>query len=164
MKATTGLVSLLFAFSIAGAACSSGGSGVSSSKPVSEFDQGDVDKFCDYTDELFSEIEEDFVKVLCYALAAAFGDGEEECEMLAQECIEGEEEEEEEEEDQCELGDLPDCASEITAGELEDCLEAEADQISTFARTVNCASDFEQAFVDPPECQAIEAKCPGFFD
>lgn len=163
MKTTTGLVSLLFAFSIAGAACSSGGSGVSSSKPVSEFTQEDADKFCAYTDELFAEIEEDFVKVLCYAIAAAFSDGEAECEMLAQDCIE-DPGEEEEEEFECELGDLPECASEVTAGEVEDCLEADAAQIESFAKTVNCASDFEQGLADTPECQAIEEKCPGFFD
>lgn len=162
MQTTTRLVAVLFAFSIAGAACSSGGSGVSSSKPLSDFTQEDADKFCAYVDDVYADLDDDFLKIYCYAFSSFFAEGEE-CEMLAQECIEEGFDEEEEEEFECELGDLPECASEVTAGELEDCLEEEADDVESFARTVNCDTDFEQDLPLTPACQRIEDKCPGFF-
>lgn len=64
---------------------------------------------------------------------------------------------------------LPDCASDISAADFQDCMLANVQQIVDFIDGIDCETSFDELPTDPAdfelpeECAAIEAACPELF-
>jgi hypothetical protein len=142
------------------AGCGGGDGGSSGVDPDKTLDQVTVDEAMDICEAAQNQISEEDAKiVLCYFTGILFGG--ENCEMVAQDCIADPDSVEEEECDVT-VDNLPECASQVTVGELEACQAAQARQISELADTVSCESD--PNFDTPAACAAVEEKCPELFE
>ncbi len=147
------------------AACggSDGGSGVDRSKTLDAVTAEEAMDICESAADLVSE--EDSIRVNCYfgAIIAAALDPEVDCETEAQACIDNPEPSEE---DDCAVddADLPECASMVTVGEIEDCQEANADAFAELADSISCDTDLESVGEQEPECAEIQEKCPELFE
>jgi len=69
--------------------------------------------------------------------------------------------------DPTDVPDLPDCAGNITVGELRSCLEAFFDEFRVVLDSVTCETSLEEVppFPEdlPEECTALQAECPDLF-
>ena len=145
-----------------------GGSGVDSDKPVSEATIEDAMAFCEYAQAVFSE--DDLKKVSCY-IEGIFAEAElgEDCQTVADQCLDEPFEPEGDdcaEIDQADLDETPACASNVTFGEYEVCVAAQADDFAALADTISCDTDPETLF-NPPvpaACEQIQEECPDLFE
>ncbi len=143
------------------------GSGVDRDKSLSEVSEEEVVELCEWSFDLISDA--DAIRFGCYVagLLAAGGDADQ-CQELADQCIEEAEAEEPEDLGEvCEdAGGFPPCADEITVGQLEDCQEAGADQLHDVAQDISCEGAVEDFtdFEAPEACVAIEEACPDLFE
>ncbi len=147
------------------------GSGVERDKALSELSDEEFTELCEWSFGLISEA--DGIRYGCYLAALLVSEGDaEQCQDLADRCIEEAGEEAAEEgtdtpEAICEdaVGFRP-CAAEITVGQLESCSEASADQAHDVAQEISCdgaAEDFTD-LETPEPCVMIEEACPDIFD
>jgi hypothetical protein len=140
------------------------GSGVDPDKPFGDATVEDAQAFCEYLDGLVSP--EASQKVECYVegiLGAQQGRGD--CQMIADDCLaEPIEEEPNEcnEIDEADLAELPECASQVTFGEYEACVDAYASLNLDVAAAISCETDLEELFSQelPDACMQIQEDCP----
>jgi hypothetical protein len=143
-----------------------GDSGPDPSTPVSELDTAELESICrSYYHAPAGVSDTDFARWQCYVQAIVLHDDSPglfpDCEQLALDCIEesGAEEPEDCELDESDRSDLPECASDVTAGELQDCFDAVADQIRDGTDEVSCQLTVDDVGL-PAACSDIETRCP----
>jgi hypothetical protein len=89
------------------------------------------------------------------------------CEEMLRECIEEHGEYPSVDRYQVDLAELPTCAANVDTGEVEACLAAQGRRFAEVGGLLTCENLLEpsppgfQPPADPPECTAIETKCPG---
>ena len=115
------------------------------------------------------QTQDDFVRILCFveAIAESQDDPDVDCETFAEDCIDDSSNTVDELE--CEIDpetfgeELPDCASEVTVAELEDCYSAIIGVLQEAADDISCES---VPVVDPFQgpCDDLEDRCPDLFD
>jgi hypothetical protein len=146
------------------------GSGVDSDKPFSEATVEDAMAFCEYVEGLNDP--EVTQRIECYIDAIfAAEQGEGECQAIAEQCLAEPLEEEEPSEcaeiDGSDLEELPACASEVTFGEYEECVEALFSRNAAIADEISCDTDLEPLFEEngelPEPCLQARAACPELF-
>jgi hypothetical protein len=135
-----------------------GGSGIPSSTTLDQLTDEQIVTLCEYVSEQFNSDSID--KVVCHYIALAFGS--EMCEADVEECLA-----EPSEPADCSMApddELPACASQVTVGELEACLNEQAARFDQLAAGVSCSSDpadLEAAFNEVgPACMIVQQKCP----
>lgn len=144
-----------------------GGSGVDGDKELGELSQEEVVEFCEWSLDLVSR--DDTIRFGCYLAALALSGGDaEQCQEIADQCIEEEaaEPDEPSEEVCAEAEGFPPCAAELTVDQLESCSEDSADQLHDVAEDISCdgaVEDFED-IESPGSCDVIEEACPDLFD
>lgn len=156
---------LMLALALAGCG-GDDGSGVDRDKALSEVTDEEVTQLCEWSTDLVSDA--DAIRFGCYLAALLLSSDAEQCQEVADQCIEEEEmEAEEEPADACaEVEEFPPCAGEITVGQLEDCGEAGADQLRDVAQDISCDAvpdDFAD-LESPAACAVIEEACPDLFE
>ena len=160
---------LLLAVALAGCG-GDDGSGVDRDRTLSELSDEEFNELCLWSFDLVSY--EDVLRFSCYQVALITAEGDQEqCQDIADECIEEFEDEAgevgEPGEEVCALADgYPPCADAITVGQLEDCSEASADQAHDLAQEISCGGAVED-FTDieaPEACVVIEEACPDMFE
>ncbi len=159
------LFSSIALLSLGLAACGGGdgdsGSGVDSSKALSDVTPAEQQDLCDYGQSLVSA--EDSKSLGCYFSAIFFSETEADCQTAYDACMA----EPDNTEQSCDLGTPPDCASEVTVGEMEACAREQANAVTAAAGSLSCASDpaeLESLNELPPACKAVETKCPALFE
>lgn len=161
--------SLLLAFAVA--ACSGGdggGSGVDSSKVLTDLTDADEIALCEHFSSTEAGLEDDNAKITCYyqGISAALEGGD--CQATTDACIAAEMPGEPE--DCSTAGDemYPSCASMVTVGDMEACFGAFFDQAANFADGLSCATDlaeFETVLSALPQaCLDVQTKCPDLFE
>jgi hypothetical protein len=144
------------------------GSGVDADKPFSEATVDDAQALCEYTEGLIDpEVSQ---KIQCYA-EGIFGEQQEQgdCQTIVDDCLA---EPLEEEPSECgqiddeDVADLPECASEVTFGEYEDCVDAVAVRSVELADDISCETSLEDLLDEglPQACAHIEEVCPDLLD
>lgn len=150
------------------------GSGVDSDKTLDEVTIGEAMDLCEA--EFDSISADDIFTVACFlfAIGESEGDPEADCDALAQECLDLPEDQRPDTEAECEIdpesfGDLPACASEITVGELEDCIFGISDAFADLADEVSCDLSSDEVidaldFAGVSACASIQERCPELFE
>jgi len=147
------------------AACGDGGSsgsGVDGDKTLDQLSDDEAVDLCEWSSTLISD--EELTRFGCYFAALLVSESRDQCEDLAQQCIDDAEPDEGIE---CVAdGDLPECASQVTVAEIEDCTADTIDQVEDIAGDISCDTDPQDIFTidQPPSCIEIEDKCPELFD
>ena len=142
-------------------ACSGGSgngdsSGVETSKTLDTLSGDEVVDLCDYGARVVERSQVyDFV---CYRRGVEESLQEGDCERIYSECIATISPFE------CLGENRPACASEITVGEIEQCLRAQERDYDFSG--ISCLSTIEEIEersnqAEPPECAAIDQQCPG---
>jgi hypothetical protein len=150
------------------AACGGDDDGNSGVDPEKTLDQVTIEEAMDLCEWSVDQVQDDFVRFSCFveAIADSQGDPDADCEALAEECIDdppGEDAVECEVDPDTFEDSLPDCASEITVADLEDCYAALIDTIEDAAGDISCDSvPVIDAF--PDACVDIDDRCPDLFD
>lgn len=139
-----------------------GGTSIDPSISLTDLSTAETEELCEYIAGFVDP--QDAASASCYALALFTSDSEEACEASYAACVA---EDDTEETDCTEPLDLPACASEVTAGEMEACLKAQGEQFSAFANSISCTSDPAEVFTPaelPAECASANEKCPELFE
>jgi hypothetical protein len=146
--------------------------GVDSNTTLDQLSEDDAQAFCDEVLGIFSA--DDFLVFGCTLTGILQEEQDPEqfnCETVTQDCIDAQEDVPEQEPvctiDPTEVAVLPDCASDVTVGELQDCLEAFFSEFVDVLDSVTCDTGFDEVppFPTelPEECAALEASCPELF-
>jgi hypothetical protein len=160
------------------AACGGGGgggnddsSGVDPDQTLDEASSQERMDVCEWYLDQF--VDEDVVRLGCYIGAITLSEGsDQDCQMLADACLE-DAEGEEVDLGGCaassEGGDLPECAADVTVGEYEACLGAQANQVAEVSSTISCDTTSDELielldFGRRRACQPIEEVCPELLD
>lgn len=156
----------LFTSSLCVAACGGGdggGSGVDASKDLLSLSDSEIESLCEYS--VSTSDAAHLKEINCYSQAVFTTQMMGDCETEFEACMA---EPDGEEFDCSTAADdmFPDCADQVTVGEMETCFEAQS--AATNAISISCSTDpedindlFDQ---EPPAgCQAIIAKCPDLF-
>lgn len=148
------------------AACGGGdganGTSIDPSISLTDLSAAETEELCEYISSIIDP--QDAQSASCHFLALLTSDSVETCEASYVACIA---EDDTEETDCTEALELPECASEVTAGEMEACLEAQGTQFAALASSLSCTSDPEEAFAPlelPAECESANEKCPELFE
>jgi hypothetical protein len=157
----------LFASSLCLTACGGGdgpgGSGLDGTKDLLSLSDAEIIQFCEYSESIFTDT--DIADYGCYA-QGVYGSLEGgDCRTIYAACIE----DYEPEPSDCPMAadeQLPACAAMITVAELESCIRAQSAQYNGL-RNVDCSTTPEELndlseLPDPPECAALDEKCPDF--
>jgi hypothetical protein len=137
---------------------------------LDQLSAGEAQAFCEEVLDVFDT--DDFVRFACTSVGLSqYPDDPDACNAAVDDCIEMQEIPAQEPVcyvDPEEVTALPECASEITLGELQTCLEAFYDDLVAALDAFTCDSSLE----DPPElptelpeeCAAIQAACTELFE
>lgn len=139
------------------------GLGVDSSKSLSEVTPAEAQEICDWGDTLISE--DDDKMIGCY-IEGIFADQSGGCQAAFDACMAAPAEVDDTD-DSCDIDTLPACASEVTVGEMETCMRAQAESFTTLGKSLSCEStsgDLENLDDMPAACEAANTKCPALFD
>jgi hypothetical protein len=172
MRKTCGMV-LVGMLALAGCGGDDDGSGdtsgVDSSSTLDELTAAEANDFCEWSAGLIDT--QAIVDFTCYVAAIVASQQSEDvvCEDFAADCIDQTEPPSDAIECQVDA-DLPDCASEVTVGEFEDCLIAFVDQLVDIIDDVSCDTALEDLPEDigdvalPAACMSIQEVCPDLFE
>jgi hypothetical protein len=152
---------MLLALALVSPACGGDdGSGVDPDKTFDQVSAGEANDICEWVADLVSE--SDAKQVACYLVGIVteqLGGGD--CDQVADACLA--------DTTPAQAGcsvttqELPECASTVTVGEVETCLEDVASQIASLADTISCDSSLAE-LEDPASCVAIDEKCPDLLE
>jgi hypothetical protein len=133
-----------------------GGSGVDSDKQLNELTDAEQIALCESFSAEGESISDETIKIICHLFSA------EECTTESVNACIAQFSGQEPEPAECTPEEIT-CTA--TVGEYENCLDATIAQVKQIAGEINCANAADYAELDQPAaCQAIETKCPGFFD
>jgi len=160
------ITTLFGSFLLLGACGGSGGgsgSGVDSSKKLDTLSDSDIVSICEYQTGLLDvKTQNEFG---CYAQAASSTTDDAACKTAFDTCMSSATTDPQ---DCSKAADkpLPACASKVTVGEMEDCFQAMADQVSS--ANLSCASTDAEITAatsgEPPAaCKTLQTKCPDLF-
>jgi hypothetical protein len=127
--------------------------------------------FCEDVLGIFSP--DDFLEFGCtFVGIGMYPDDVDACNTAVQDCIDSQESPGPVSEPVCfvdptDVPALPDCAGQITVGELQACMEAFFDEFRVVLDSVTCETSLEEVppFPSelPEECAALQAECPDLF-
>jgi len=150
------------------AACGDGGgSGVDPDKTLGETTEGERETMCEWYAEEIGDA--DVARVSCYiaALVVTENNPALDCEELAQECLEDEEAAQPDLEcgETDVFGGLPECATDLSVGELEGCLSGFIAQVEQVSEEASCEGTSEELFEafdlgTVRACEALLEACP----
>lgn len=161
---------------LCGAACGGGGggddtSGVDPDQTLDEASSQERMDVCEWYLDQFND--KDVIRLGCYIGAITLSEGSgQDCETLAEACLE-DAEGQPPDLGGCvgagEGGELPECAADVTVGEYEACLGAQADQVAEVSSTISCETTSDELidlldFGRRRACQPIEDVCPELLD
>lgn len=149
-----------------------GDGGDGSDTTLDQLSDAEAAELCDAATEDFSP--EVFVEFSCYVIAIVSNPEDvEACEAQFADCLETSEPTPGQEftcwVDPDLVTVLPDCAGDITAGDLQACWVASVDQILDLFDSITCETAFEDLPEDfttyelPEECAALQEACPELF-
>ncbi len=170
MKTLRTRLSLLLAVGVLSvAACGGGGgdgagSNVDSAKPLSDLTEEESRELCEYSAQEFDVAESQAAG--CQLLALLLSDSPESCQASYDSCM-AEEDTVDCSTESLDPEELPDCAANVTVGEMEACVEARFDQMVELTEGLSCSSDPGEASFPsslPAICEEIEEKCPELFE
>ncbi len=130
---------------------------------LSELSQEESNELCEASSAEFDS--RDSESVSCYFLAQLTSSSQEQCQAAYDQCMQDPVEVTDCEEDALDTAELPDCASEVTVGEMESCFQAQADMMRELEASLSCDPEADDVALPetPEECQRLEDKCPELF-
>ncbi len=148
-------------------ACSggdNGGSGVDSSKAITDVTVAEAVDICEWSEGLIDEQTDHNID--CFFTAWFDAETPELCQAAYDACL-AQDPESSSDCDDVSVDQLPECASMFTIGEMEGCIEARASLVKSAFSTLTCSStesDLEDLDQTPSACTAIERDCPDLLD
>ena len=153
---------------------------VSRDEELQDLDEDQVVDLCESVDDQLADVvsERDAIRLSCTlsayttSLTGAGEFDEDACEDAVDQCIEDSADLEPTTTSECDADELLDSADgcELTAGELVDCLNANAQQVADAVDQITCAAladdpdAVDEAFGDVAECMELEEECPAVLD
>jgi hypothetical protein len=164
-------LTFVLALQLAVVACGGDDDGDLGFDPDTTYDQATVEEamaFCEHIQASVDRAAEQ--KIDCYVEGIVAQDQEgADCQAVADACLE-----EPVDDDPADCGDItqeeiddaPDCADQVTFGEVLDCFDALGDQNASVAGEISCDSDLEEILDTPqPEaCTRVISQCPELFE